>query len=69
MTSKEVLKRRIGLKEQAIQVIRDQIDCLELQIALEKVKSNLETQINDTDFDPELSHQLEAIEHLLGLVR
>ncbi len=61
---KELLKRRIRLKRQALPLIKDEIRQDQLRLALLELKGDLERQITET-FDRELSQKLDAVNCLL----
>jgi hypothetical protein len=64
MTELQTIKRKIQLKRQAIEVIKDDIIDLRFNQILIIQKGRLEKQINKT-FDLTLSRKLDAIQVLL----
>lgn len=64
MTEKEILKRKIQLKDQALKLIKAERRELIYRLALRGLKGTLEAQVKAT-FDPVLSQKLDCINYLL----
>jgi len=64
MTEKEILKRKIQLKGQALKLIKEERRELIYRLVLKGLKETLEIQIK-TKFDPVLSRKLDCIIYLL----
>ena len=64
MTDLDILKRKIQLKQQAIDVIKEEIIDLKLNQAIIIKKRRLEKQINK-GFDSVLSRKLDCINYLI----
>ncbi len=63
-TEKQILKRKIHLKGQALKLIRVQKEELKERLSLLNMKTRLESQMAD-QFDPALSSNLDCVIHLL----
>ena len=64
MNDQQILKRKIKLKRQARDLIRDEIFELQSRYALIILKNRYEGQIGDS-YNPDLSRQLDCINYLL----
>ena len=64
MTSKEIVRRKIQLKGQALKLIKGERRELIYKLALMGLKDTLEAQIKDK-FDPVLSRKLDCVIYLL----
>lgn len=64
MTEKEIIRRKIQLKGQALKLIRAERKELVYRLALMGLKDFLEAEIKDK-FDPTLSKKLDCIMYLL----
>ncbi len=64
MTDREIIKRKIQLKGQHLQLIKVERRELIHRLALMGLKDTLESQIKD-NFDPVLSRKLDCVTYLL----
>jgi hypothetical protein len=64
MNEKEVLKRKIKLKTQAISIIRSEREELKQRLSLLHIRDNLLKQMTP-EFNRELSEKLDCIDFLL----
>ena len=64
MDEREVLKRKIKLKTQAIQIIRSEREKLKQRLSLLQIRDNLLKQMNP-EFNRELSERLNCVDFLL----
>jgi hypothetical protein len=64
MTELEILKRKLVLKKQAVNLINEEVQDLQILLVLYKIKKHLETKTNQT-FDPVLSRKLDCLNYLL----
>jgi hypothetical protein len=59
-----ILKRRLVLKKQAVDLINEEVRDLQILLVLHKIKKHLEAKINQA-FDPVLSRRLDCLNYLL----
>ena len=64
LSEKEIVRRKIQLKTQALKLIRAERDQLSHLENLIKLRAHLQRQIGDK-FDPSLSQQLDAVQYLV----
>jgi hypothetical protein len=64
MNDQQILKRKIQLKRQARDLIRDEIFELQSEYALVVLKNHYEKQIEDS-YHPELSRKIDCINFLI----
>jgi len=64
MTEVQVIRRKIHLKRQAVQLIREDIKALRFRGKLLLMRADLEKQMTAT-FDQALSHKIDAVISLL----
>ena len=64
MTEQKLLKRKIILKKQAVNLINEEVRDLQILLVLHKIKKHLEAKINQA-FDPVLSRKLDCLNYLL----
>lgn len=64
MDEKQILQRKIVLKNQAIKIFRIERKALERRLDLMTIKEHLEGQMEDA-FNPSLSRNLDCIQALL----
>ncbi len=59
-----ILKRRLALKKQAVDLINEEVRDLQILLVLHKIKKHLEAKINQA-FEPVLSRKLDCLNYLL----
>ena len=64
MNDQQILKRKIQLKRQALDLIRDEIFELKSEYALVELKKRYEKQIGNS-YHPELSRKIDCINFLI----
>ena len=64
MNERQILRRKVRLKKQAVEVIESDIIGLNQQLALICIKEHFEKQIED-GFDPVISRKLDCLNYLL----
>ncbi len=69
MTERDILKRKIKLKRQAISIINAEVQRLRLEAALLEVRHFLERQIDRTENQKALSQNIDMVEGLLQAIR
>ncbi len=69
MTEIETINRKIFLKNQARQILKEESDKLKTQALLIQVKRYFEKQIRTAENQQELSRHLDMIESLLQALR
>ena len=65
MNEREIIDRKIVLKQQAICLIKDEIEDLRSRSSLLDLKERLEDKLNENGFNSVLSQKLECIQYLL----
>ena len=66
ISEEEIIKRRMLIKSQAIQIFRQERKAMKRRLFLLKEKARVEREITDSYIDPVLSKKLEAIMFLLA---
>jgi len=69
MTEQQVIARKIKLKKQAVSLIRAEVQTLQLESELLKLRHFFERQIDHAEDQRALSRYLEMIEALLQALR
>ncbi len=64
MTELEILKRKLVLKKQAVNLINEEVRDLQILLVLHRIKRHLEAKINQA-FDPVLSRKLDCLNYLI----
>lgn len=65
MKEREIISRKIVLKQQDICLIKDEIEDLRSRSSLLSLKERFEDKLNENDFDSVLSRKLDCIQYLL----
>jgi hypothetical protein len=59
-----ILERKLILKKQAVNLINEDVEDLQILLVLHKVKKHLEAKMNKA-FDPMLSRKLDCLNYLI----